>query len=99
MGEAPTVESLQAEADGKQAAYALAQKRKSKEPAVTPGQVQGMFRCLPLAIPGAPTSIVAQWPTQLGMCFIIIVVALLTEFACRLQSAHGVHSTKSLYAW
>ena len=47
MGDATTVEHLQAEADGKQAAYALAQKRKRKEPAATPGQVQGVFRCLP----------------------------------------------------
>lgn len=48
MGEAPTVENLQSEADGKQAAYALAQKRKRKELAATPGQVQGeraIFLC------------------------------------------------------
>jgi hypothetical protein len=48
MGEAPTVENLQSEADGKQAAYALAQKRKRKELAATPGQVQGeqaMYLC------------------------------------------------------
>jgi hypothetical protein len=43
MGEAPTVEDLQAEADGKQAAYATAQQRKRKEPAAaTPGHVQGV---------------------------------------------------------
>ena len=41
MGEAPTVETLQSEVDGRQAAYALAQKRKRKEQATTPGQVQG----------------------------------------------------------
>jgi hypothetical protein len=43
MGEAPTVEGLQAAADGKQAAFAEAQKRKRMEPAATPGQVQGGY--------------------------------------------------------
>lgn len=47
MGEAPTLENLQVEAAGKQAAYATAQKRMRKEAATaaaTPGQVQG--RCM-----------------------------------------------------
>ncbi len=46
MGEAPTLENLQAEADGRQATYAAAQKRARREAAAaTPGQVQGECNC------------------------------------------------------
>lgn len=44
MGEAPTLENLQAEADGKQAAYAQQQKRQRREAAAaaaSPGLAQG----------------------------------------------------------